>query len=295
MSANSAIEWTHHTFNPWWGCVKISDGCKHCYAESDAKRYGHDVWGIDTSRRFFGEKHWKQPLVWNERARLAGVRHRVFCASMADVFEDRRDLDPWRVKLLDLISVTPQLDWLLLTKRPENIEPLLERVLDEGHHSTLVQSAWPAKNMAGRWLSGGAPRNVWLGTTTESQEMLDKRGPILVKIPAVVRFFSAEPLLTPLDVSGYVQPHAVGIDWIIVGGESGGKARPFHMDWAADIIEAAQSFDPVRTAVFVKQMGDRPMHGEENPTLINLGRKGKDTERWPPHLVVRQFPVPRRT
>ncbi len=139
MAKNSRIEWTTHTFNPWWGCVKVSPACKHCYAESWAKRVGSNVWGIKAERRFFGDKHWAEPLKWDVLAAASGVRARVFCASMADVFEDRRDLDVHRARLWKLIEATPHLDWLLLTKRPEIISRL---------------APW-----ANQW-----PENVWLGT-----------------------------------------------------------------------------------------------------------------------------------
>ena len=115
MGKNSSIEWTDHTFNPWWGCAKVSPACKHCYAEIWAQRLALDLWGTRKARRFFSEKHWNEPYKWNADAVAKGERPRVFCASMADVFEDRRNLDPWRKKLWDLIEQTPQLDWLLLT------------------------------------------------------------------------------------------------------------------------------------------------------------------------------------
>lgn len=123
MGKNSRIEWTDHTFNPWWGCTKVSEACKNCYAEAWSKRVGQQVWGPQAERRFFGERHWLEPLKWNADAAAHGKRLRVFCASMADVFEDRRSLDPWRSKLWELIEATPQLDWLLLTKRPEHVQP----------------------------------------------------------------------------------------------------------------------------------------------------------------------------
>lgn len=124
MARNSKIEWTHHTFNPWWGCTKVSDACKHCYAEVWARRLGWNLWGPDSRHRFFTQAHWNNPINWNQEAAREGKRRRVFCASMADVFEDCRDLDPWRDRLWHLIGATPQLDWLLLTKRPERISDL---------------------------------------------------------------------------------------------------------------------------------------------------------------------------
>ena len=154
MAKNSRIEWTTHTFNPWWGCVKLSPACKHCYAESWARRVGKSVWGTKAPRRFFGDKHWSEPLKWNNEAAHAGIRARVFCASMADVFEDRDELDVWRERLWRLIAETPALDWLLLTKRPD-----------------LVSKKTPwGKN----W-----PSNIWLGTTVENQRWANKRLPVL--------------------------------------------------------------------------------------------------------------------
>lgn len=117
MGADSKIQWTHHTFNPWWGCARVSPGCEHCYAERDAARWG-TKWGVNAERRFFGDKHWAEPLKWNRAAGKARETRRVFCASMADVFEDREDLAPHRARLYKLIESTPCLVWQLLTKRP---------------------------------------------------------------------------------------------------------------------------------------------------------------------------------
>lgn len=119
MGAATEIAWTDATFNPWWGCVRVSPGCENCYAESFAKRTGNAVWGVQAPRRFFPDKHWSEPRKWNAAAEKAGIRKRVFCASMADAFERREELDPWRAKLFALIEETPWLDWQLLTKRPE--------------------------------------------------------------------------------------------------------------------------------------------------------------------------------
>lgn len=219
MAKNSHIEWTHHTFNPWWGCIKVSAACDNCYAELWAKRMGHQLWGKHAPRRFFSEAHWREPITWNKEAQITGRRERVFCASMADVFERRADLNTERLKLWALIENTPNLDWLLLTKRPQNIETLAP-----------WRSDWPA--------------NVWLGTTVENQTMAEKRLPSLLKIPAAVRFLSCEPLLGPLDLRDWVDRNSFyPIDWIIAGGESGPGCRPMHPDWVRGLLAQCQSFE----------------------------------------------------
>jgi protein gp37 len=218
MGQNSKIEWTRHTFNPWWGCEKVSPACKHCYAETWAQRLGLDLWGPRTDRRFFGDKHWAEPHKWNADAGKAGDRPRVFCASMADVFENRRELDVWRDRLWRLIEATPNLDWLLLTKRPEHVQGL---------------SPWGK-----RW-----PRNVWLGTTAEDQECANKRIPLILDIPAVVRFASCEPLLGPVDASKWLAAPGKksGLNWVIAGGESGSKARPMNPLWAESLRDQCEA------------------------------------------------------
>jgi len=237
MGANSAISWTHHTFNPWWGCEKVSPACAHCYAETWAKRTGHDsLWKGE--RRFFGDKHWNEPMKWQRAAQDAGERRRVFCASMADVFEDREELIPHRARLFDLIRRTPNLNWLLLTKRPENIAAFLEAMrssFGDGHSTRVMLTDWTHHD------GPNAPHNVWLGTTVENQEMADKRIPELLKVPAAVHFLSCEPLLGPVSLEmcegGLVEdedgaPYPGQIDWVICGGESGANARPMNVEWA---------------------------------------------------------------
>jgi protein gp37 len=183
---NSKIEWTDHTFNPWWGCQRVSPGCEHCYAETLARRYNFKVWGPakTTSRRMMSNNYWKQPLKWNKAAKAAGVRPRVFCASMADVFEDHPELHEPRIRLFDLMDECQHLDWLLLTKRPENVRDM------------LLAAARPP----------GFPRRVWIGTSVEDQRRADERIPHLLNIPARVRFLSCEPLLGPVDLSNYLYP-----------------------------------------------------------------------------------------
>jgi protein gp37 len=194
MGKNSSIEWTDHTFNPWWGCTKVSPGCENCYAEAWAKRVGAKVWGARQDRHFFTQKHWDEPLKWNADAESKKRRKRVFCASMADVFELRSSLDSWRAQLWDLIDETPWLDWLLLTKLPQNI-----------------QKKVPWKR---EW-----PSNVWIGTTIEDQKRADERLPVLLQLPAKCRFLSCEPLLGKVDLNrwtrfrqkGLYEPYAHGL------------------------------------------------------------------------------------
>lgn len=269
---DSKISWTHNTFNPWWGCVKVSAGCTHCYAETFSKRTGNKVWGADAERRFFGPKHWQEPLKWNREAMTAGERQRVFCGSMCDWTEIHQNattnarMNIERAKLFDMIDRTPMLDWLLLTKRPENI----------------------VRHLPVDWLQN--PRdNVWLGTTCENQEQA-KRIPLLVRVPAAVRFLSCEPLLGPIDfLSPHIQyetwqvgesfhgPNRLqGIHWVIVGGESGHGARPMDEEWARDI--KAQCLD-TGVDFFMKQMGG----------AID---KRHDLEDMPEDLRIQQFPTP---
>jgi len=209
MGKDSAILWTDHTFNPWWGCVKVSPGCDNCYAETWARRKGHDVWGKDAPRRFFGDKHWNDPLRWNRSAQKRGVRERVFCASMGDVFEHNHDLIQPRVRLFELIHQTPNLIWLLLTKRPHDIEVAL-------FHG------------AGR---GAIPDNVFLMTTVETNkytwrmESLEKLGQ-----PYGI---SVEPMLGPLNIPDRRQgtPMRFRPAWVICGGESGPGFRAPDPAW----------------------------------------------------------------
>ena len=220
MAKDSAIEWTHHTFNPWWGCTKVSPGCKNCYAETWAKRVGAEVWGARAPRRELSDAYWRQPLAWNAEAGRLRKRKRVFCASMADVFEDRRDLDSKRERLWGLVAETPHLDWLLLTKRPEHVSQLAP-----------YGEQWP--------------ENVWCGATAENQKWLDKRMMEVSTLRARILFLSCEPLLGPLDFSKWVERARGGrgrmVDWIIAGGESGHHARPMHPEWLTAIRDQCVS------------------------------------------------------
>lgn len=243
MAENSKIEWTHHTFNPWWGCSKVSPACENCYAELWAKRMGHQIWGAKSPRRFFSDAHWRGPIAWNEEARSLKTRKRVFCASMADVFEKRAELDSQRERLWRLIDETPWLDWLLLTKRPENVEKLVP------------------------WTDGTWPKNVWLGTTVENQHYADKRLPHLLRCDAHVRFLSCEPLLGPLDLEPWInRPGLNSIDWVIAGGESGPGARPMHPDWVNGLLDTCRE---AKIPFHFKQWG----HWVPAAGAIESGRK----------------------
>lgn len=238
---NTKIEWADHTFNPWIGCTKVGPGCDNCYAEADFDKRRHVVqWGPNQPRKRTAASTWAAPLRWNREAAAAGVRHRVFCASLADVF-DNEVPEQWRIDLFDLIQRTPNLDWLLLTKRIGNARFMIEQA--------LIQLGDPATDMVGSWPFS----NVWIGATITSQAEADRDIPKLLAVPAVKRFLSMEPLLGLVDLTripvdgGYVcslrgaRPAYPSIDWVIVGGESGPKARPMHPDWVRSLRDQCQS------------------------------------------------------
>jgi protein gp37 len=223
MAENSKIEWTDHTFNPWVGCQKVSPGCDHCYAEAWAKRTGSVEWGPHGERRRTTPDYWRNPHRWVRKAK--GARKRVFCASVADVFDNRAPAGA-REDLFELIRATPQLDWLLLTKRPENIAKMLPAAWGSG---------WP---------------NVWLGTTCEDQHHFDRRWPIIGDVPAVVHFVSYEPALGPLRL-GDARP-----SWVICG-ESGAGARYMEPAWARALRDECAA---AAVPFFFKQMtGKKPI------------------------------------
>ncbi len=265
---NSAIEWCHHTFNPWIGCTKVSPGCKNCYAAALDNRWGHDRWGVGKERDRTTPTYWKQPLAWDKEAQRLGERHRVFCASLADVF-DAAISDVWRFELFDLIRTTPNLDWLLLTKRPENFGQLVSAAIDAFTRAPV--GGIETRDWLQQWLDGAPPQNVWMGTTVEDQVRADERIPLLIKIPAVVRFLSCEPLLEAVSFGHCVAWDPVlhsffleDIHWVICGGESGAGARPMNVKWARQLrdqcSEAAVPF-------LFKQWGDHDAKG------VRVGKK----------------------
>lgn len=307
MGENSNISWTTHSFNPWMGCQRWSEGCRRCYAETLVTgRMGLPLWGPKADRQVTSLDNWKKPRKWNRDAVASGLRARVFCSSLADVFEDRPDLVEPRARLFRLIEETPHLDWLLLTKRPENMRAM------------AVAAGWPA-----RW-----PDNVWAGCTVESQEMAIKRLPHILLVPARIRFLSCEPLLTRLDLSYWIRrgertsfrqdgsaplgafcdhplcpeeapcPEHHRIDWVIVGGESGARkgpnaARAFDLRWAREIRDLCLA---TRTAFFMKQLGSCPVDSTHvaaatPPAPVTmLTTKGDTLADFPLDLQIQEFP-----
>lgn len=224
LAENSGIVWTDHTFNPWIGCTKVSRACKNCYASVWDNRFGGQRWGRRAAR--VRTKTWAMPLRWNRIAEAEGRRQRVFCASLADVFDDHVSIESfWRSELWRLIVATPWLDWLMLTKRPENI-------------GGFLPPDWGV----------GYP-NVWLGVSAECQETFDWRVPRLEKIPAVVRFASMEPLQGVVDLRG-----GHGLDWVIVGGESGSGCGELKPEWVRAVRDQCMALD---VAFLFKQWSGR--------------------------------------
>lgn len=292
VGKDSPIEWCHHTFNVVWGCTRVSPGCANCYAADWARRFGTG-WGPQAERRRMSEAYWRQPLAWNRDAAKAGVRQRVFCSSMADLFEDhpttRRELE----RLWPLIRATPHLEWLLLTKRDGRIQQSLPEDWDV--------ATYP---------------NVWLGVSVENL-LETRRIASLLRVAAAVRFVSAEPLLGPIypqDIymvggGAAVSVNALSgrrnngsamrtlfggpttypkIDWVICGGESGPKARPMHPDWPRSLRDLCQKHG---IPFFFKQWGEwapRRMLGEaasgaEWGTLTADGQWFPETTPWNGH------------
>ena len=295
MAENTKIEWAHHTFNPWIGCTKVSPACDHCYAEADfGTRRKVVQWGAGQPRKHTAPSTWAQPLRWNAEAERLGVRYRVFCASLADVF-DNEVPQLWRTSLFGLIHDTPHLDWLLLTKRIGNAAQMLKSDPPEG-------------------IDMGALPNVWIGATIANQAEADRDIPKLLAVPAAKRFLSMEPLLGPVDLrnlahgegeldalkpdtweeaidqwrdtdedwieqfedwyevnlsDGLSGPMHAGIDWVILGGESGPNARPMHPDWARSLRDQCQA---AGVPILFKQWGEWAPDWDGAMTCTDCGR-----------------------
>jgi protein gp37 len=252
MGDATTISWSQATWNPWIGCQKVSPGCDACYAEAwDARFEGGVHWGPGAPRRRTSPANWRKPYRWDRLAREAGVRTRVFCASLADVFDNA--VDPqWRRDAAVVIRDTPHLDWMLLTKRIGNVQ-------------AMVDDAF----------GGALPDNVWLGASVVTQAEADRDVRRLLAVSAAVRWLSMEPLLERV----VVDPDEMArLDMVVVGGESGPRARHMSLDWARDLLRQARVGG---TAFHFKQMSeaDRP-------------RDYGDLDAFPEDLRVRELPVP---
>ena len=259
----TGIEWTDATWNPVTGCTKVSPGCAHCYAEAIAPRTfkGRPF----TDVRFHAERL-VQPSRWKKP-------RRVFVNSMSDLFhETLTDLQIMQV--FSAMRAAPRHTFQVLTKRPDRMLVYMG--------SCEVDP----------------PPNVWLGVSVENQEMADQRIPLLLDTPAAVRFLSVEPLLGPVHLVPFMN---VGdtyddrlIDWVIVGGESGPKARPCELRWIGSILDQCKV---AGVPAFVKQLGARAMHRSfltDEPGQVRLNdRKGGNPAEWPPELRVREWPAER--
>ena len=283
MSENTNIEWCDSTFNPFIGCTKVGPGCDNCYAEKLMDHRMHKVvWGAGQERVRTSAANWRKPLAWDmahaEFFAAHGRRQRVFCASLADVFDNA--VDPaWRRDLFDLIELTPNLDWLLLTKRIGNVARM---VADARTHD---------------WLAGRL--NVMLGATIVNQAEADRDIPKLLEVPAARRFLSMEPLLGPvnltrIDIDGHREiypltgttgcededgnpaPDLPRIDWVIVGGESGPDARPMSPDWARSLRDQCAA---AGVPYLFKQWGEwLPMLGQVEG--VRVREKTETTDGW---------------
>jgi len=292
MSDTTKIQWADATWNPWLGCSKVSEGCANCYITSSAP---FRVRGLKHGqpRQRTSPAYWRQPLRWNKNAIIAGTRPSIF-PSLCDWLDDEVPIE-WLVDFLKLIYRTPNLEWLLLTKRPELFAKRIGQTPFD---------LWDEEN---------PPRNVWLGVSVENQAMADKRIQQLRKIPAKIHFLSVEPLLGPVSLlystfDGSESFHNMAwIDWVILGGESGPNARPCNIGWIGDVLAECQG---ANVPCFVKQVGQNPFCDNANmfewPEDLELqaagaafaackplfrDKKGGDPAEWPEDLRVREFPV----
>jgi len=252
----TGIEWTDHTANFWWGCFKVSEGCKNCYAETLSSRYGKHIWGpASTTEREKTKGPWRDILKWDKQAKADGIRRKVFVQSMSDFFEDHPQLPEWRNAATEILEQLEWLDVQLLTKRPENI-------------LRMVPAYWRVN-----W-----PKHIWIGTSVENQNAADKRIPHLLEVDADVHFLSCEPLLEAVNLNEYWPD----IDWIIAGGESGHGARPMHPKW---VIDLADHCNDRGVKFFFKQWGEYVGgHGsKESYVYLQNGERlcgDKNTYEW---------------
>jgi protein gp37 len=291
MSENTKIEWTDHSWNPWEGCQKVGPGCDHCYAETRNARFGGGTasnWGPGAPRRRTTAANWRKMFRWNAAhaafAAVHGRRQRVFCASLADVFDTEVPID-WFIDMLDVWRRTPSLDKLVLTKRIGNAT----KRLGEAFNMLMLRDDCadnPLVPWLATWIAGNAPADIWLGATIVNQAEADRDIPKLLRTPAKTRFLSMEPLLGQVEVFSKMTGellHTSGndydpgsIDWIIAGGESGRGARPMSPDWARGLRDQCAS---AGVPFLFKQWGEWiPMLGQAES--VPVGEKTTTPDGW---------------
>ncbi len=335
MGEGTKIAWCDDTYNPWHGCTKVSPGCVGCYAETLVmNRMGGGPYRKGIPRVRHAQATFNAPLRWNKKpwvcdecgqSFIAKIAHdcigsmtvsiqsfhrrRVFSLSLGDWLDEEVPIE-WLADMLDVIRHCPDLDFLLLTKRPQNWQDRMMRSWDFAH--TANGNRQGLRDWIGAWQGMQAPPNVWIGTSVEDQQRADERIPELLKIPAAIRFLSAEPLLGPIELDRisakcnweHMGRMAVknqwpglydlrGISWVIFGGESHQdpkKARPCNMAWIEDGVKQCKA---AGVAAFVKQLGSRPIDpgilGNDWPIVLK-DKKGGDWLEWPEDLRVRQWP-----
>jgi protein gp37 len=313
MAEVTKIEWASSTWDPWRGCTKVSPGCKNCYAEALAVRNPAVFGGWGPGAPRVESKSWEQPKAWNRKSaqrrkehehRWDGTLREAFkpesippAPERPKVFPSKCDwLDPEAStfllgQFLHLIMDTQDLLWLLLTKRPGLFRTRLAEVLAD----KVNGPKWPAWDFVDGWLNGHAPRNVWIGTSVEDQQRAEERIPSLVEIPAAVRFLSVEPLLEPVNLpyaffdGGESFGRFPGVDWVIIGGESGQDARPCHIEWIRSLVQDCRT---AGVKCLVKQLG-KSYHEEQGSQRVRIfpeHSKGGDPAEWPAELRVREIP-----
>lgn len=256
----SKITWTRSTYNHWWVCTEYGPGCDNCYAREFAHRLGWE-WGKGAPRRFFGEKHHREPYKWNDAAKRSGQEWRVFAQSMSD-WADAEVEQRHRDELFKIIRETSALTWLLLTKRVGTVYDLLPADWGDGYP------------------------NVRFGITVVNQKEADRDIPKMFEIPARSYWISAEPQLGPI----YYMPWWLGrtaIDQIVTGGESGSGARPYDIKWARSTIKQCRDSG---IAAFVKQLGSKPVAPDGGQIQAIKEYKGGNLQEWPEDLRVQEFP-----
>lgn len=304
MSENTKIEWCDHTINFWWGCTKVSPACANCYAATWSHRLGKKIWGAGNPREPHLESAKTLALKLDRKAKKTNMRPRIFANSMSDWLDDEVPIQ-WLAKLLDTIRLTPHLDWLLLTKRPENFQRRMMQVVDNCDDLDVCEFAyeWLGQKECRvlKEIPPSPPANVWIGTTVENQEMAHKRIPDLLNIPARIRFISCEPLLATVNISRWLFTKPTGqyctrcqdpattpcdghpcpwkpIHWVICGGESGSHARPMHPDWSRSLRDQCEFAD---ISFFFKQWGEWLQYGElDSMGMECLLTKGEKEGKW---------------